>query len=161
MAGTDEALDAAVEAVRTAYHRLVLLVGPPGTGKSGRLRSYATRHTRPYVNVNLGLSQRMLELTKTQRARQADPLFNQIVADADADVVVLDNCEILFDRSLQLDPLRLLQLASRNRTVVASWSGTMHGGTLTYAEPQHPEHRAYGSIDAVVLPATGTVAKTS
>ena len=27
----------------------------------------------------------------------------------------------------------------------------MHGGTLTYAEPQHPEHRAYGNVDAVVL----------
>jgi len=40
-----------------------------------------------------------------------------------ADVVLLDNVEVLFDVSLKQDPLRLLQGLSRNKTVVAAWSG--------------------------------------
>lgn len=149
----------AVEAVGGAYHKLVLLVGPPGSGKTAGLRSFATHSARPFLNVNLALSQRMLELTKGQRARKVESLFERAVADVAQGSVVLDNLELLFDAALQVDPLRLLQKLSRNLLVVASWNGTHQGGVLTYAEPHHPEYRSYGDVDAVIVAATaGAVA---
>ena len=39
-------------------------------------------------------------------------------------MVLLDNTEILLDPALEQDSGRLLQLVSRNRTIVASWNGT-------------------------------------
>jgi hypothetical protein len=65
--------------------------------------------------------------------------------------VVLDNLEILFDKDLKQDPLRLLQGLSRNRAVVASWNGSMTSGRLLYAETGHPEYRSYNAVDALIV----------
>ena len=103
------------------------------------------------VNINLELSKRMLELTRTQRARQVERLFKDVIAAAPGDVVLLDNLEILFDPSLEVEPLRLLQVVSRNRTLVAAWNGQFRDGTLTYAEPGHPEYRQFKHVEAILV----------
>ena len=56
----------------------------------------------------------------------------------------------LFDVALKQDPLRLLQGLSRNRTVVATWSGSIEDGHLVYAGPHHPEYRRYAVGDLLV-----------
>ena len=94
----------------------------------------------------------MLDVPKGKRARQADRIFKDLVHGVSCDMLILDNLEILFDSSLQLDPLRLLQLVSRNQTVVASWSGMLNESLLTYAEPDHPEYKLYRDVDVLVVP---------
>jgi hypothetical protein len=74
-----------------------------------------------------------------------------LIANAPGKAVLLDNLEILFDSALEVEPLRLLQVGSRNRTVVASWSGAYTDGTLTYAEPGHPEFVQFKHVDAAVI----------
>ena len=59
--------------------------------------------------------------------------------------------ELLFDRSLQQDPLRLLQGVSRNRQIVAAWDGSLEEGKLLYAEPGHAEYRQYPVNDFFVV----------
>jgi len=122
------------------YHRLVVIAVPAGGGKTEALRSVAERTGAPLVNVNLELSTRMLDLTERQRALAASRLLAEIVEETGAAVVLLDNTEVLFDPSLKLDAVRVLQSLSRNRTVVAAWNGTLQGGQLVYASPGHPEH---------------------
>ena len=148
-----------VEAIRQAagqYYRLVLLAGVPGSGKTAALQAVAQQNGFPYLNVNLELSKRMLELTRSQRSRQVERLLKDVIASAAGDVVLLDNLEILFDPALEVEPLRLLQVSSRNRTVVASWNGTFKDGTLAYAEPGHPEYVQCKQAEAVIVTADGT-----
>lgn len=147
------------EAIRQAagqYYRLVVLAGLPGSGKTGTLQAVAQQNGYPYLNVNLELSKKMLELTRSQRSRQVERLLKDVIASAAGDVVLLDNLEILFDTALEVEPLRLLQLSSRNRTLVASWNGTCKDGTLAYAEPGHPEFIQCKQAEAVVVTAGGT-----
>jgi hypothetical protein len=54
------------------------------------------------LNVNLELSKRMLELTRTQRSRQVERLLKDVIAAAPGEVVLLDNLEILFDTRKRL-----------------------------------------------------------
>jgi len=145
-------LEEAIQQASGQYFRLVILAGLPGSGKTAALQSIAHRAGCQLLNVNLELSKRMLELTRTQRSRQVERLVKDLIAAAPGEVVLLDNLEILFDTALEVEPLRLLQVLSRNRTVVASWSGTYVGGTLTYAEPGHPEFVQFKQVDAVVIP---------
>ena len=133
------------------YHRLVMLVAPAGAGKTAALQDVHARTSAPLVNVNLELSRRMLDLTERQRALQLPRLLSEIVGASAGDVVLLDNVEILFDVSLKQDPLRLLQGLSRNRTVVAAWSGTIDGEHMVYATPNHPEYRRYPLGDFLVV----------
>ena len=57
------------------YHRLVLVVAPLGAGKTSVLREVAQQTGYNYINVNLELSQRMLELTQRQRQLQVSRLL--------------------------------------------------------------------------------------
>jgi ABC-type hemin transport system ATPase subunit len=132
------------------YHRLILVVGPEGKGKTSALQVVATCINAPLVNINLELSRRLLDLTERQRALQLQRLLDQVVAQPEGDVVLLDNIEILFDVALKQDPLRLLQGLSRNRTLVAAWGGSIEDGHLVYAEPHHPEYRRYPVGDLLV-----------
>lgn len=133
------------------YYRLVMLVAPPGAGKTATLQNVYERTAAPLVNVNLELSRRMLDLTERQRALQLPRIFAEIVGAFPADVILLDNIEILFDVSLKQDPLRVLQGLSRNKTVVAAWSGSIDGEYMVYATPDHPEYRRYPLRDFLVV----------
>jgi ABC-type uncharacterized transport system ATPase component len=144
-------LEQAIEQASSQYFRLVILAGPPGSGKTATLQSVAQKIGCQVVNVNLELSKKMLELSRTQRSRQVARLMKEVIAAVSGNVVLLDNLEILFDTGLAVEPLRLLQVSSRNRTVVASWSGSYVAGTLTYAEPGHPEFVQFKQSEAVVI----------
>lgn len=144
-----------LQAAEGLYHRLVLLVGETGSGKTGVLRDVAEEFGTSVINVNLALSSELLELTAKQRSLRLPGILDQIVDKAQSPVV-LDNLEILFDKDLKQDPLRLLQGISRNRAVVASWNGTSTRGRLLYAEPGHPEYRSYDSVDALIVGMDGT-----
>ena len=135
-----------IEKIREAgsqYHRLVLVVGAAGAGKTAALREVAERIGAPLVNVNLDLSRRMFDLVERQRPPKVRRLLDRIVAERGSDVVLLDNIEILFDAALRQHPLRLLQDLSRSRVVVASWNGSVEGDHVRYAAPGHPEYRRY------------------
>lgn len=142
---------AQLDSARGLYYRLVLVVGPAGSGKTAALRVVHEGTGAPYVNLNLSLSRRLLEHPSKARPLRLREALEEILATAKGEVVVLDNIEVLFDPSLKQDPLRLLQLASRNRTVVASWNGDATGRTLTYAAPGHPEYRRYMDVDAILI----------
>ncbi|MGB7294088.1 MAG: BREX-3 system P-loop-containing protein BrxF [Candidatus Aminicenantales bacterium] len=133
------------------YHRLVILVAPAGAGKTAALQDVHERTAAPLVNVNLELSRRMLDLTERQRVLQLPRLLSEIVGTSAAEVILLDNIEVLFDVSLRQDPLRLLQGLSRNKTVVAAWSGSVDCEHMVYATPDHTEYKRYPIRDFLVV----------
>ena len=140
-----------VPAASTQYHRLILVVGPPRTGKTTALRELAEAHSWPLVSVNLSLSDALMEFTSRHRKLKAPELLGQISKEQDAKVIILDNTEILFDPELRLDPLRLLQGISRHRTVIAAWSGELRGEYLTFADTAHPEFKRYRQPGAIIV----------
>lgn len=150
MESVHDALKRSLRAAEELYHRLVLLVGEPGSGKTTVLRRLADDLDTEPLNVNRALALELLELTSRQRALRLPALFGRIV-DNVRPPVLLDNLEILFDPALRQDPLRLLQGIARQRTVVAAWNGTMAAGKLSYAEIGHPEYRRYDEIDALIV----------
>jgi hypothetical protein len=146
-------LNDAIRQAACQYYRLVIVADLSGSGKTAALQAVAQHNGYHYLNVNLELSKRLLELPRSQRSRQVERLFKEVIASVPGDVVLLDNLEVLFDLALEVEPLRLLQVSSRNRTVVASWNGTWKDGTLMYAEPGHPEFVQFKQTEAVVVTA--------
>jgi len=136
---------------RELYHRLILVVGPAGSGKTKALQEVSASVSAPLINVNLELSRRMLDLTERQRALQVPRLLRGIVREATGEVVLLDSIQLVFDVRLEQEPLHLLQRLSRNKTVVAAWSGSIVDGHITYAVPGHPEYWRYPIRDFVSL----------
>ena len=149
--------------VSQLYHRLILVVAPGGGGKSAALQSLANGSGAPLVNLNLELSRGLLDLTARQRKLQVSRRLSGLVAQARAQAnadspVLLDNTEILFEVSLSIDPLRLLEEVSRNWTLVVAWRGRIDGDHLVYAYPGHPEYRRYPVGDLLIVTANDRTA---
>lgn len=148
-------IDEQLPALVSRYFRLLLVVGPPRSGKTTALRRLAGERSWSLVNVNLRLSERLLEFTSRRHPHAVQRILDEVVGEQRDQTLLLDNTEMLFNPQLQLDPLRLLQLLSRNRSVVASWAGKHDGERLTYAVPGHTEFRQYTEPDAVIVSTEG------
>lgn len=140
-----------LEQARTLYYRLVLVVASSGAGKTRVLQDVSNHLDLPIINMNLLLSERLLDLTKRQRALHVPYILKDMISEIDSDVILLDNIEMLFDVSLKQDPLRLLQNLSRNKTIVATWNGRIDENHLIYAEPGHVEYKRYPLADSLVV----------
>ncbi len=133
------------------YYRIILFVAPSESGKSEILDDISKKIGAPIINVSLELTKLMLDLTKRQRAFHFSKIFNQIINKINNDILILNNLEILFDPIFEQDPLRLLQMSSRNKTLIISWCGTVENDRLIYAIPSHPEYRKYPIGELIVI----------
>ncbi|MCK5036099.1 MAG: BREX-3 system P-loop-containing protein BrxF [Candidatus Sabulitectum sp.] len=133
-----------VDCAKYQYNKLVLVVGQENTGKTTLLKAISESKNYSFINLNLELSRRMLGLTKRQRSLRLPDLLRDIIDSNSSNVILFDNIELLFDVELKQDPLLLLLGSSRNKIIVASWTGTMHSKKLTYASPEHEEYKSYG-----------------
>ena len=146
-----EALQQAITYAPEQYHRLILLVGPTGAGKTRALQELQKQIDAPLISVNLELSRQMLEMTEQQQVLRLPRLLGDLIRTSAADVVLLDNIEMLFLPRFKQDPLRLLQAISRHRTLVVAWNGEVRQGKLIYAVPDHPEYRTYPARDLQIV----------
>ncbi len=148
-------IEQSLQEAENLYHRLILLVGKAGSGKTSALRDLAQNSGQEVININLEISNKLLELTAKQRTLRLPEIMGQVIENLPSPIL-LDNLEILFDTHLQQDPLRLLQSISRNRTVLATWNGEISNSRLLYAEMGHPEYRSYDSVDALIVSMDGS-----
>lgn len=142
----------AVVAAEAAYYRLVLLVGPPGAGKTATMAGIAGEQGWPVIRLSGILAESLLDVPVRRRAVAVPRLIDDVLQRAVGPVVCLDNIELLFEPSLQQNPLRLLQNLARDRTIVAAWPGAHAGDTLSYGGDDHPETRRYTRPEAVIVP---------
>lgn len=149
-----EKLEHLVDEVGALQSKLVLLIGSSRLGKSALLHTLAKNRGVTPLNVGAELGSRLAGMPQRQRHLQTTTILRELVDQhAPGDLLLLDNLELLFDRSLQLDPLDLLKHHAHAKRVVAVWPGELQGdaktGRLTYADMGHPEHQDY-SLAGVV-----------
>jgi hypothetical protein len=143
-----------VDDIGARQSKLVLLIGPHRSGKTALLEVLAKYKGVTTLNVGAELGVRLAGLPQRQRHLQTTTILRELADQhAPGDLLLLDNIELLFDRSLQLDPLDLLKRYAHAKRVVAVWPGELQGdartGRLTYADMGHPEHQDY-SLTGVV-----------
>jgi hypothetical protein len=102
------------------------------------------------INLNLHLSTRLLEKSPKERIPVLLEQLRDLI-NIGAPLVVLNHCEVLFDKSLKNDPLKLLENISRNKTILVAWPGDYQDGNLIYATPDHPEYRCYTTPEIPII----------
>lgn len=139
-----------VDEVGALHSKLILLIGQPGSGKTAILAELANQRDMKVMNIGATLGSRLAAIPQRQRALQTNVILRELADEyANADLLLLDNIELLFDQTLKLDPLDLLKRHAHSRRVVAVWPGELVDGRLTYAQMGHPEYQDYG-LDGLV-----------
>lgn len=152
----------AVSEAELQFYRLVLLCGGLNAGKTKALRRLSEHLKVPIINLNLLLSERLLQVDTEQRVIKVPEVFAELLhnqASPSSSPVILDNTELLFDAELKQNPLKLLQMNARNQTLIVSWNGSFDNSTRTliYAEATHPEFKKYTDEDALIVPADAVI----
>jgi len=145
-------LERLVEEIGDINSKLILLVGPSRSGKTQLLRQLGARPEIELLNVGLELGRRLAAMPNNKRGFSAGELLREI-ADKEATeaLLLLDNLELLFEPSLQINPLDLVKRLAHSKRVVAVWPGELRGDRLVYADMSHPEHRDYSRDGMVVF----------
>lgn len=132
--------------------KLILLVGPSRSGKTQLLRQLGAKLSIEPLNVGLELGRHLAATPNNKRCFSAGELLREIADQKRTeDPLLLDNLELLFEPSLQINPLDLVRRLAHSKRVVAVWPGELRGDRLVYADMSHPEHRDYSRDSAVVL----------
>lgn len=132
--------------------KLVLLVGASRSGKTKLLRELGAKLNIDPINVGLELGRRLAAMPNNKRGFSAGELLREIADKERADApLLLDNLELLFEKSLHINPLDLVKRLAHSKRVVAVWPGELRGDRLIYADMNHPEHRDYSRDGVVVL----------
>ncbi len=144
-------IEPAILKAEHSFHKLALLVGKPGAGKTTQLRHISQTMHIPLINLGLSLSERLLSLTVRQRKLKASDIIEDILEEPNSARVGVDNTEIIFEPSLKLNVLGLLKKISRNRLVIWTWNGEAKGDSLTYGYPGHPEYERISAKEFTVF----------
>lgn len=145
-------LDHLVDDVAATQCKLILIVGPSRSGKTQLLRELGTRRSVEPLSVGIELGRRLAATPIHKRGFSAGELLKEI-ADKERTIapLLLDNLELLFEPSLQVNPLDLVRRLAHSKCVVAVWPGELRGERLVYADITHPEHKDYSRDSVVVL----------
>lgn len=145
-------LERLIREIGAINSKLILLVGPSRSGKTKLLRELGDKlHIEP-LNIGLELGRRLAATPNNKRGFSAGELLREITDTERTDApLLLDNLELLFEKSLLINPLDLVKRLAHSRRVVAVWPGELRGNRLIYADMSHPEHRDYSRDGVVVL----------
>ena len=140
-------MDNEVPYLKNKYNKILYLYEYK---KGDTLKYYSEVNELPYINVNLYLSEKLMDVKPNRRPYKVIDLMNAL-GDTGDDIICLDYFEILFESSLKLQPFDILKNLSRRKTVLVAWRYELKDGYLVYAQPGHPEYRKEMIADTTII----------
>jgi len=135
------------ESLPDRYCRLLFITGY--YENSDFLNLVVSIENRVYVSRELATI--LHDLPANQCTKAVTDFFVRLGEDTPA--IFLTDLEILFAHSLNIDPVKLLKNAARNRVIVVHWPGEIDfaANTLIYAVPGHSEYFSTELTDDVLF----------
>jgi hypothetical protein len=138
-----------LDIARRHVEQLVLVSGGDWQARSALLQALASEQGLKYISIGLPLAEALLGQSPFQRPLFAVETIEKLAINPGSGIA-LDHIEILFDPDLHTDPLRLAQSLAHRQLILLSWPGQYQSPRLLYAEPGHPEFRAYHAGDTLI-----------
>lgn len=152
MSAAIEELLACVDGAKDKAHRLVVVTGNPGSGKSQVLREASAKKKWDYIDCRTLITEEIIELLPAMRAAKAPGIISSVLESFDADVFLLDRVQTFFTPVLQLNPLELLRSLSEKYTLVIAWPGYYNEGNLFFERAGESEPLKFDAGDLIVWP---------
>ncbi|WP_050636680.1 BREX-3 system P-loop-containing protein BrxF [Candidatus Stoquefichus sp. SB1] len=124
-----------IEELSDAKHKLLLIIGQPGSGKSKMIRHYSEETGIPIVDLD--------KIFINTPSEQLMHEMKNFLSTYHQKVLLLDNKKILYAKNSQIDLLAFLKELSEDIIVVATWNGKIEDGQLFHFCKDAPEDLIY------------------
>jgi len=98
------------------------------------------------------LCEHLLPLSRGDRSRKGPDILAKMLNCIASEVVWIDRIQVLFEPSLELDPLRQLQELARIKPIIAIWPGQLTEQFLTFSVPGRADYQSYTANELANLP---------
>ncbi|GAE27479.1 hypothetical protein JCM9140_3627 [Halalkalibacter wakoensis JCM 9140] len=129
-------LQSEIDALESRWYKLIFYA----VKRTDNVEYLSKKFDIPYVNVNLVLSEKLKDLSKAKYPLYVEDILSDYFQQVNSEWFWLGNIEILFDKQLHINPVRLLENQSKRYKLIVSWPGVLEENKLIYAEPGHPEY---------------------
>jgi hypothetical protein len=134
-----------------AYYGCLLLVHPEVHRLEAAADEVIAAYGWPRLSVGRELSAVLLAEPPSRRSRKAQEWMESRLAQMAGGPVLCTETDLLFEPTLELDPLMLLRQVSRTTRLVATWAGRYSEDVLSYALPEHQHYRTWRQPEVAVL----------
>lgn len=128
-------LTSKIEELNEMKHKLLLIIGTPGSGKSKVIREYSQETGIPII-----------DLDKIFANTASDQLMNEMknfLKTYNQKVLLLDNKKILYAKNSTIDIMEFLKEISTDIPVLATWNGKIEDGQLYHIRKDTLEDLIY------------------
>lgn len=125
------------------YYPCVLLTNTDIAKLHLAARFLLSRFRWTEMSVGGVLCAALLDVSPKHRSRVARRTFAQEIERRTPGPILCTDIDLMFDPSLELEPLQLLREASRQTPLVVLWPGDNKDWVLSYAVPGHPHYRTW------------------
>lgn len=129
-------------------HSLIILVGNQ-TEKTALIKKLEQLDSLNTVSLNYHLSKILSDISKNELPDPVE-LIEKLLLKSQTTIFFNYN-NILFDSSLQWNPLDIFKKLSRDRTIVVFWDGQLGNRSLKYAQTGHKEFSEFQLPESDVI----------
>ena len=130
---------------------LILLVHPSVARLGRGAEELCKVQGWPIVSLGRIVAEDVSSVLSRERPRAAERAVHSILDQSAPGPIICVDIDLLFEPSLQLDPLLLFRQASRTKRLIVAWPGSFDGLVLSYAVPEHGHYRAWRNPEARIL----------
>jgi len=95
-----------------------------------------------FVNVGYELSQKLIH-DRIKISQNPNGFFDKLLKDKDGKIIILNNCEILFDSNLSFDPLSIIKKIATEHRIICMLNANYNQNQITFSKPGHDQYRSY------------------
>lgn len=95
-----------------------------------------------FVNLSKELARKLVSLSIKDRVRRLEAEVDNIANDCGSSIW-LTKLDVLFEPTLENDPMRLLKSIAKSQAVVAIWPGEITETSVVYSKPGKSDYKTY------------------
>ncbi len=98
------------------------------------------------------ISEKLLSLSQSKRKSAVEDLVEELIETIDSPYVILKRIHVLFEPSLEIDPLKLLIRLAKYKNLIVFWPGVCVPEGLSISNPGQKDYHFYSVNDLNSIP---------